>query len=373
MKKIAKFVTGPRILIIPAVAALVLAAVFFGTQQSVGNDLFSQALEGGELTLTSVGRNYESLTQFAHGDDEQARQLLEGARSMLDEAKAKLSSAGRSSDEYLLGMLDNYQRMANASDAMAHGVDNLLFISENLTKAIDYYYQGDFERASAQASYCLQKLTPLLRDFNATDVALSGINFVFVPFGRKDRLSLGVVQYMNETEIYSQYILLLRTMVEGKDYMQMNEQLQKLYEELQSAIANKDYQTAQDLRQKISDLLQSLRDPRYQTAADLASQLDPSMLRGTSSTVAGDLRSTLRNLQGLDAFQNYVQSLQKYVEALQHYEQGQLSDAEQSVNEGIGILAKGQSNDPYLQSLYTGLLEAFNTLQQRIKGQPNQG
>ena len=76
---------------------------------------------------------------------------------------------------------------------------------------------------------------------------------------------------------------------------------------------------------------------------------------------------------GIDAFQNYAQGLQKYVEALQHYDQGQLSEAQQSVNEGLGILSKGKRSDPYLDSMYSGLLEAFNTLQQRIKGQPNQG
>jgi len=61
------------------------------------------------------------------------------------------------------------------------------------------------------------------------------------------------------------------------------------------------------------------------------------------------------------------------LEALRHFEQGETVEAEQLINEGLGILAQGQGGDSELQGLYEGLREAFNTLQLRIKGQPDQG
>lgn len=373
MSKLAKLKTNPKILIIPAIGALLVAAVFLGTQTGGGEDVLSEAIEGGELTLTSVGRNYESLKQFVQNNEAQTRQLLEAARSTLENAKTKLNSVRRTSDEYVLGMVDNYQTVAQASDVMAQGVDNLLFISENLTNAIYHYSQKDFEKASEQASYCLQVLTPLLSDFETSNAALTSMNVFFIPSGQRDRLTLGVGQYTSEAEIYNQYVLLLRSLLEGKEYLQMNALLEEYLRQLQNAIANSDYETAQTLRQTISQILQSLRDTRYQVAADLASQLDPSLLSGMTSDVAEEIRNRLRNLEGIDDFENYLQSLEKYLEALSRFEQKDLEGAEQAINEGLGVLGQLQGDDPDLQGLYAGLREAFNTLQLRIKGQPEQG
>jgi F0F1-type ATP synthase membrane subunit b/b' len=373
MKEITKLKTNPKILIIPVIVALIVAAVFLSTQTGGSQDILSEAIEGGELTLTSVGRNYESLTQFVQNDDAQARQLLEGARAMLENGKAKLNSARRTSDEYVLDMLDNYQRLAEASGVMAQGVDNLLFISENLTDAIYYYSQKNYTVASEQASYCLEILAPLLRDFETSNATLNGINVLYIPSGQRDRLTLGVDQFRNETKIYNQYVLLLRSLLEGKDYLKKNAELEDLLRQLQSSIANKDYQTAETLRQRISEILQSLRDPSYQGAADLASQLDPSLLSGTTSDVAQELRNRLRNLEGIDNFENYLESLRRYLEALEQLQQGNVEGAEQAINEGLGILGQGQGSDSELQGLYAGLTEAFNTLQQSIRNPPPPG
>jgi cellobiose-specific phosphotransferase system component IIA len=374
MQKITGLKTAPKILIITVIGALLVVAVFLSVQTGGGEDLLNEAIEAGELTLTSVGRNYESLTKFVQNDEAQAKQLLEAARATLENAETKITAAKRNtSDEYVLGMLDNYHRLAQASDTMAQGVDNLLTISENLTSAIDYYLQRDFEKAAQQASYCLQVLTPLLSDFRKADTALNGTNVVFIPSGQRDRFTLRVGQYLNETEVYSQYILLLRSLLEGKDYLQKNELLEEYMRQLQSAIANKDYQAAENLRQKINDLLQSLRNPEYQNAADLASQLDPNAFGGTTSGIAEELRNRLRNLEGIDAFENYLQSLEKYLEALRHIEEGKPSEAEQAINQGLGILQQGQGGDPELQGLYEGLRLAFNTLQQTIREPPPPG
>jgi len=373
MKKIPRLRISPKILIIPVIGVLIVAAVFFSIQSGGGENTLSDAIEGGEFALASVGRNYESLIHFVQNNETQARQLLDAARVALENARAKFSSARRTDDEYVLGMLDNYQRVSQASDVMARGNDNLLVINENLTSAISFYSQGDYEQASEQASYCLQVLTPLLEDFEESSVALNGTNVIYVPSGQRDRLTLGVGQYRNEMEIYNQYVLLLRSLMQGRDYLAMNAQLEEQMRQLQSALANGDYETAQRLREEISQILQSLRDPRYQSAADLASQLNPNLLRGTASDVARELRNRLRDLEGIAAFEDYLQGLERYSEALRLLEQGDREGAEQAMNEGLGILGQGQRGDQELQGLYTGLREAFNTLEMRIKGQPEQG
>jgi cellobiose-specific phosphotransferase system component IIA len=351
-----------------------VVGVFLSTQTGSSENILSEAIEGGEGTLASVGRNYESLMQFMQNDEAETRQLLQAAQVALENAKAKLNSVeSRTSDEYVLGMLENYQRVAQASDVMSQGVNNLLTINKNFTNTIYYYYQKNYTEAAEQASYCLQVLTPLLNDFATSNASLNDINVVFVPSGQRDQLRLRVGQYRNETEIYIQYVLLLRSILEGKAYLQMNSMLEESLKQLQSAIANNDYQTAQDLRQRISEMLQSLQDQSYQNAADIASQLDPSLLNGVASDVAQELRNRLRNLEGIEGFENYLQSMEKYLEALRRLKQGDKEGAEKLINEGLDLLQKGKPSDHELQGLYEGLREAFNTLELRIKGQPPQG
>jgi hypothetical protein len=373
MKRITQVKIHSRILIVSVVGVLVVAAVFLSTQLGSGRDALSEAVEGGELALTSVGRNYESLTHFVQNNESESKQLLDAARAALESSKAKLNSAKRTDDEYVRNMVNNYQSLAQASDVMAHGVDNLLAVSANLTRAIDYYSQKDFEKASEQAAYCLQVLAPLQSGFQASDSALSGIIISYIPSGQRDRLAHGVDQYQNEMAIYNQIVLILRSIIEGKDYLQMNAQLEESIRELQSAIANKDYEKAEGLLQKMSEALQALRDPRYQNAADLASQLNPSSLGGDASAISEELKNRLRNNEGLDSFDNYLQSLQKYLEALELFKQGKPTDAEQAIDEGLRLLGQGQGSDPELEGLYEGLRDAYNTLQLRIKSQPDQG
>ncbi len=152
MKRITQVKIHSRILIVSVVGVLVVAAVFLSTQLGSGRDALSEAVEGGELALTSVGRNYESLTHFVQNNESESKQLLDAATAALESSKAKLNSAKRTDDEYVRNMVNNYQSVAQASDVMAHGVDNLLAVSANLTRAIDYYSQKDFEKASEQAA-----------------------------------------------------------------------------------------------------------------------------------------------------------------------------------------------------------------------------
>jgi len=373
MKKITKLKFNPKLLIIPVIAVLIVAALFLSAQTGGGTDTLSEALEGGELTLTSIGRNYESLTHFVQDDEAQSRQLLEAARAALENGKAKLNSAGRTDDEYLRGVLSEYRKVVQASNVMAKGVDNLLVVSENMTNAFYYYSHRNYEKASEQATYCLQILTPLLEDFVTSDLDLNGMNVFYIPSGQRDRLTLAIDQFMNESAVYDQYVKLLQSLLEGKDYLQENALLEEYLKQLQDALANQDYKTAEAIRQEISKILESLRDPRYQKAAEEASKLDPKSLKGMASDIAQELRNRLRNLEGIEAFEKYTQSLEKYLEALEYLKQGEDKQllAEQAAEEGLKILGQGQGTDSELQGLYTELREALSTL--RIKGQPEQG
>jgi len=372
MVSITRLKLSTKLLVLTTVGVLLVAVLFLGTQRGGGEDAFSETLQGGELALTSVNRNYESLTEFVQADKAQSSQLLDAARLALENANGKLDSAKRTEDPYVLGMLDNYQRVAQASGVMAEGVGNLLAVNQNLTDAIYYYSQKDFVKASEQAAYCLQVLTPLLADFKASNTTLEGINVFYVPSGHRDRLTLGVSQFKTEMQIYRQYVLFLRTLLEGRDYLQKNAALDDYLRQLQSAITNEDYEAAQQLLEEISKLIQSLKNPDDQNAADTASELDPDSL-GDSTLPADELKNRLRDLERLGSFENYLRSLQKYLEALRNLEQGENEQAEQAINEGLGILGQGQASDSELQGMYEGLRQSFNTLSQRIKGQSDQG
>jgi hypothetical protein len=358
-----------RLLIIPLIGVLIVAAVFLSTRPTGGEDKLDEAVEGGELALTSVGRNYESLASFLKKDEAQSRQLLEAAKAALETARTKLDSAGRTDDEYVHGMLDNYRRLGSASETMSKGMDNLLFISENLTRAIDYYSKGDYDKAAVEAAYCLEVLTPLLGEFDTSNTDLNGITVLYVPSGQKDRLTVRVSQYRNEREIYRQCVLLLQSLMQGQEYLKQNALLEDYLRQLQEAIAKQDYETAQKLRQQMSDLLQSLQSQSFQDAANLASQLDPEKLSGKYSQIAQELQNKLKDMEELDDFQNYLLALQKYLEALQMFSQDPsntgaiqqlMADALNRAGQGAG------SGNGELQGLYDGLKGALNELSTQL-------
>lgn len=373
MKSIQQSKKLQKLLIIPLIGVVIAAAAFLSTRPSSGENKLDEAVEGGELALTSVGRNYESITSFLQKDEAQARQLLEAARAALENARTKLDSAARTDDEYVHGMLDNYQRLASASDTMSKGVDGLLLISENLTNALDYYSKGDYGKASSQAAYCLEVLTPIEDEFDVSNSELNGIDVQYVPSGQKDRLTVRVSQYKNEREIYRQCILLLQILMQGKEYLEQNAQLEEYLRQMQEAIAKQDYETANRLRQQMSDLLQSLRSPSYQDAANLASQLSPETLSGKYSDIAQELQNRLRNTEELDAFQNYLFALQKYLEALQMFSENPSNTGgiQQLIDDALNQAGQGGgSGNGETQSLYDGLKGALNELSTQLYSRP---
>lgn len=373
MHKIARFKANAKFLLPVIMIIFILVAIFLSTHVGGGENALSEAIEGGELILTSISRNNQSITHFVENDKEQARQLLEAARASLDNAKAKLSAAKRTTDPYVRTMLANYQTLSEASDIMAQGVDNLLAISDNLENAINHYVQGAYENASAEASYSLQILTPLLSDFEKHNVSLNGLDYSYIPSGQRDRVKQAVNQYKRTMEIYNQYVLLLKILQNETDYLNLSRLIEEYMQQLQRAANIRDYETAHNLLQEISNVLQSLRSPTHQSAADMASQLDPSLLSGLTSQAARDLQTRLRNLEGIEDFENYLRSLERYLEASNYLERGELEEAELAVSEGLEMLEQGRGVDPQLQGFFTALREAFNSLQMRIRGQPDQG
>lgn len=375
MHKIARLNIHLKLLITLAVVSLLIAVVFVNIRMTGEQNSLNEAVEGGELALTAVGRSYESLTHFVQENQSQAEELLTAARVSIENAEKKLGSAGRTKDVFTIRMVSNYKIISDASEVMAQGVDNLLAINDELQNALTFYSKGDYENSAEQASQALIVLTPLLTDLDKWNSSLNGLNYNSIASGHRNRATLAVSQYRSEQEIYSQYIMLLKSLLEGKDYLKTREVIDEKLRQLQSAIANEDYANAQKLLQEIKDLLQTLKDPRFDNATETASQLEPQLLEGNAFDTAQDLKTRLKDTAGIQQFETYLQGLEKFVTSSILLAQGEPQAAEQAVNDGIGILGPGQPylSDPELQRLYEGLGEAFNSLLTRIKGQPDLG
>jgi len=375
MQKIRGWKTVPKLLVVVSIAALVIAVIVLNIRMGGGeHNALDEAVEGGEYALSAVGRSHESLMYFVQENQSQAQELLKAARTSIDNAKAELTSAGRTQDEYVLNMVENYKIISNASEVMAQGVHNLLAISDSLQNALNYYDQGEYEKAAEQASQGLGVLTPLLSELNKWNSSLNVLNYNSIASGHRDSVKHAVSQYRDEHEIYVQYTLLLKSLLEGKDYLEIREQIDEKLRQLQSAIANEDYKTAQRLLQEISELLKSLKDPKYKNATATASKLDPALLEGKAADASLDLKTRLKDMAGIQEFENYLKSLDKFVEASSYLSQGKLQAAEQAANEGLGMMEQGQApSDPELQRLFTGLSGAFNSLLGQIRGQPPLG
>ncbi len=378
MSKIRGLRANLKLLIPLTIASLLIIAIFLSNPMSSSPDPLSLGVEGGQYTLTSIGRNNESMTHFVEDREQETRDVLKAALVSLESGRTKLTAAGNTDDEYVLRMVESYQILVQASEVMAKGVENLLSISDDLESAFNHYWRKEYEKASQKASVCLQTLTSLMSDFEKWNQTLDDLNYQYIASGHREQTEQAVKQYRSAIETYLQYILLLRSLLEGVDYLEMRWLIDEYLKQLQSAIARGDHEAAQELLEEISKILQSLKDQNYQNATATASQLDPNALNGEASERAQDLKTRLKSKEGIDDFERYLESLDKYLEALGYLEQGNLQSAEQAVSEGLSILGQGPGiglgqGDSELQNLYEGLAEAFNSLLMRIKGQPDQG
>ncbi len=326
------------------------------------------------------------MTHFVEDRQEEARDVLTAALTSLESGRARLDAAGNTDDEYVLRMVENYQTLAESSGVMSKGVENLLSINDDLKSALDNYWRGEYEEASQNASVCLQTLTPLVSDFERWNQSLNDLDYRYIASGQREQTEQAVQQYRSAMKTYLQYILLLRSLQEGANYLEMRQLIDEYLRQLQSSIARGDYDAAREIIQEISRILQSLGGQNYQNAAAAASQLDPNALSGGATQAAQDLKTRLKPTEGIEGLEEYLESLQKYLEALEYLEQGDLQSAQQAANEGLEGLGQGSGQgdgqgtgmgsgqgDLELQNLYQGLTEAFNSLLMRIRGEPDQG
>lgn len=382
MSKIRGLRTNLLLLIPLIIAGLLIAAILLSTPMGSSPTPLSLALEGGQYTLTSISRNNVSMTHFVEDREEEARDVLKAALTSLENARARLTAARNTEDDYVLRMVDNYQILTNASGVMSQGVENLLSINEDLKSALDHYWLGEYEQASQKASACLETLTPLVSEFEKWNQSLNDLNYRYIASGQREQTEQAVKQYRSAMETYLQYILLLRSLLEGANYLEMRQLIDECLRQLQSAIARGDYDAARERMRQISEILQSLRGQNYQNAAATASQLDPNALSDGASEAAQDLQTRLKTTEEIEELERYLESLQKYLEALGYLEQGDLQSAEQAASQGLAGLGQGAGQgsgvgpgqgDSELQNLYEGLTEAFTSLLMRIRGQPEQG
>lgn len=358
------------------VVALIIAAVLLSNVRFSGESSpLTEAIEGGESSFAAIGRSHESLISFMKDGEESAEQLIKTAKESQQFAEAKLTSATRTNDKFVLNMAENYGILLNSSHVMTQGVDNLLAVSEELQTTLNYYRQGAYGEAAEKASACLQTLNPLVDQFELWNQSLDDVNYQYVAAGHQDQVRHSILEYKDETGIYLEYISLLESILKGVDYLKEMDDIRELYNQLQHALASKDYEHAQELLQEISEKLQPLKDPQHQEAANTASELDPNLLEGEAYNVAQDVKNQLKDLQRLEEFETYLNLVREYIQASSLLEEGDLEAAEEIINEGLGLLGKeGEgSGDPEIQRFYESLRTAFNSLKLRLKGQPEQG
>jgi hypothetical protein len=368
--------TGLIIALLLGLLAIVLAGVMLNGMRSDNRNPLTDVLEAGDSAMAAVGRSYESLTSFVRADENLSRELLNLAHESQECADTKLTYVKRTApkSDPIITMAQNYGYLLNSSHIMTEGVDNLLTINDDLEETLYYYRQGAYENASEKASVCLQTLNPLVDQFKAYNQSIEGINYRFVASSHTSRMKQAVDEYRSATKIYLDYISLLKSIAEGADYLKAMGNLNDLFDQLQQALANNDYQAAQRIMDEISQQLQQLNNQSYQQAASTASEIDPKLFEGSVYNTALDVQNLLKDLKDIGELEKYLQSTGEYVKALEDLNQGNIEGAQEAIRKGLELLGPGQtSSDIYLQRLLAGLRNAYNTLDLRIRGWPDIG
>jgi hypothetical protein len=359
------------------VASVVIVAVLLFslfTINPVRNPL-TDAIESGESTLKAVDRNHESMVKFASELTDEAEELLKTAQTSQEQAKVGLTYARHTDDEFVLNMAQNYGSLLESSQVMNQGVECLLTVNDNLQKALNYYSQRSYSLAADSASICLQSLEPLVGNFDAGNQSLERINYRYLASGQKDQVKYAVLEYKDAMSIYLQYIELLKTLKQGAAYMKKADEIDNLFSQMQNNLANDAYENAKQLLDELSRQLEGLKSPDFQNAASLASQLNPSLLSGLAHNTAEDLKNQLKDLKGIDSFENYLKAVEKYREASMYLANGETTKAEETTNQALAMLAQseGQPGQGSDTSRYSEALEfALNSLKMQIRGQPDQ-
>ena len=359
-----------------AASVVIVAVLLFSlfTINPVRNPL-TDAIESGESTLKAVDRNHESMVKFATELAAEAEELLKTAQTSQEQAKVGLTYARHTDDEFVLNMVQNYGFLLESSQVMNQGVECLLAVNDDLQKALNYYSQRSYSLAADSASICLQSLEPLIGNFEVGNQSIERINYRYLASGHKDQVKYAVLEYKDAMSIYLQYIELLKTLKQGAAYMKKADEMNDLFNQMQNNLANNAYENAQQLLDELSRQLEGLKNPDFQNAASLASQLNPSLLSGLAHNTAEDLKNQLKDLKGIDSFENYLKAVEKYREASMYLANGETTKAEETTNQALAMLAQseGQPGQGSDTSRYSEALEfALNSLKMQIRGQPDQ-
>jgi hypothetical protein len=365
-----------KLILILTLSFVLIGVLFFSLSMfnSVRNPL-TEAIESGEATVKAVDINHESIANFAEGLTVQADDLLKTAQISQEQAEVSLVYARHTDDEFVLNMAQNYGLLLESANVMSQGVENLLAVNDDLQQTLNYYGQKSYSLSANSSAICLQTLEPLLANFSANNQTLENINYRYLASGQRDQVKYAVTEYRDAMAIYLQYVQLLKTLKEGTAYEQKANEINDQFNQIQNDIANSTYADAKQRLNDLSKQLDSLRTTQFQNTASLASQLEPSMLSGLAQSTAQDLKNQLRDLTGLDKFQNYLAAVGKYTDASTYLAEGNLKDAEDSANQALQMLAQsqGQSGQGSDISRYSEALEyALNSLKMQIKGQPDQ-
>lgn len=360
-----------KVAVLLTLVALVISVVFLSSiPRSNEENFLNDAIEGGESSLTAIGRSHESLTNFADEKEESAKDVLGTALTSQEQAKAKLVAAGIADDDFVLKMVENYELLLNASYILTQGAQNLISISDILNTTLKRYRVGANLEAAELAPSCLQILTPLVSKFESWNESLDAINYQYIASGHRESVQHAVSQYREGMKIYLNYISLLESIVGGKDYSNAMDEINDLFDQLQHAIATNDYASAQKLLQDIYQQLQAIEEAGYPNATSTVSNLDPSALGGLASVVAQDLKNSLKDSEGIRELEAYFDSLSKYLEALELWNEGNLEEAENAIEEGLLLLGQEEPlTDSELQKYYNALTSAFL----QLKSPPSQG
>jgi len=361
-------------LLLGFLALVIIAILLSGFLNGGEGNPLTQAVTGGELALTAVGRGHESLADFAKNQKEMARDLLKATEEAQDHAESRLTYASKTDDIFVLNMVNNYGLLLNSSRIMSKGADRLLAVSDTLEKALDYYHQETYAEAAGKASICLESLAPVADEFKAWNRSLDTINYRYLASGHRDRVKFAVTEYRSGMEVYLDYISLLEAIKEGANYSEIMSEIRDLFNQLQHELALNNTTRAQELVQQISDKLQPLKQLQYQRAASSASQVDPSMLEGMASNVAQNLKSQIKDLSGIQGLEKYLENVQKYIQAQALASQGDSQGAQNAIDQGLSAAGQGKGEAPAdLKDFYTALQVAFNSLRMQIRGGPDQG
>jgi len=361
-------------LVLAASVVIVTLLVFSVFNIDTARSPLTDAIESGEATFRAVDRNHESIVNFAKEHLAEAEDLLKTAQISQEQAKMSLTYARHTDDEFVLNMAQNYGFLLESSYIMNQGVDNLLEISDDLDRALNYYSERSYSSAADVASVCLQTLEPLIGNFDEKNQSLENINYRYLASGQKDQVKYATIEYKDSMTIYVQYVQLLKSLKEGAAYKQKTDDINSRFSQIQTDLAEGEFNDARQRLDELSKQLEALRDSEFQKAATLASQLNPSLFSGMAHSTAQDLKNQLKDLKGIESFQNYLKAVGQYAEASTFLANGELTEAEETANQGLTMLAQnaGQSGQGSDVNKYSQALEfALNSLKMQIKGEPD--